>query len=346
MGQAAPIVGVTMGDPAGIGPEVILKAAAEAGAATGVRLLVIGHFGTMVRTCDRLGLPLALRRVDRPAAARFAPGTVDVLEATELDLDRLAIGRVQALAGRAAADCIDAAVALALAGEIDAVCTAPVHKEALRAAGVPHPGHTELLAALTGASEVAMLLVGERLRVAHATTHLALREACERLSAGRIATVIRLAAEVLRALGIDRPRIAVAGLNPHAGENGLFGDEEQAVIAPAVRAARAAGYHAEGPFPPDTIFHRAYAGEFDLVVAMYHDQGHIPIKLVHFSDAVNVTAGLPIVRTSVDHGTAFDIAGRGIADPRNMIAALRLAARLANGRTRAGAPSRPADGAE
>lgn len=328
-GQAAPIVGITMGDPAGIGPEVILKACADPSVRTVARTLIIGDAAALDRTRTQLDLPLAMRAVGAPGEARFQEGALDVLDLANVDLTSLVLGKVQAIAGRAAVACVQKAVELALAGNIGAICTAPLNKEAIRAAGHTYPGHTEILAELTGTRDYAMLLIGERLRVAHVTTHVGLEEACGRIRAPRIETVIRLAHATLRSMGIPRPRVAVAGLNPHAGENGLFGDEEQREIAPAVAAVAAAGFDVTGPLPPDTVFRRAYAGEFDIVVAMYHDQGHIPIKLVHFADAVNVTAGLPIIRTSVDHGTAFDIAGRGVADPQNMVAAIRLAAQLA-----------------
>ncbi|MBO0689745.1 MAG: 4-hydroxythreonine-4-phosphate dehydrogenase PdxA, partial [Candidatus Dormibacteraeota bacterium] len=240
-------------------------------------------------------------------------------------------GRLSAEGGQAAVDAIRRAVELIGAGRYDALVTAPINKEALRLAGFSWPGHTEMLADLVGAPDVRMLLVTDRLRVVHVSTHRSLRSAIEAVQTDRVLRTIELAAEAGRLLGSARPRVAVAGLNPHAGESGLFGDEERREIEPAVERAVAAGIDASGPWPPDTVFWRATQGEFEVVVAMYHDQGHIPIKLSGFDEGVNVTLGLPFPRVSVDHGTAFDIAGRGVARPGSMAEAIRLGARLAAG---------------
>ncbi|MGH7911741.1 MAG: 4-hydroxythreonine-4-phosphate dehydrogenase PdxA, partial [Candidatus Dormibacteraceae bacterium] len=269
------------------------------------------------------GDPAQLRRL----AARFgvpAPG----VEAAG-DPAGVRPGELSAAGGRAAVAAIRRAVELIQAGRYDAIVTAPINKEALRLGGFPWPGHTEMLADLAGARDVRMLLLSGNLRVVHVTTHRSLRSAIEAATTDRVLRTIQLAAGAGELLGSERPRIAVAGLNPHAGEGGLFGDEEIREIRPAVEAAREAGIRASGPWPPDTVFWRATRGDFDVVVAMYHDQGHIPVKLAGFEDGVNVTLGLPFPRTSVDHGTAFDIAGQGVARWDSMLAALRVAAQLA-----------------
>ncbi len=322
------VVGVTMGDGAGIGPEVILGALAEPSVQALGHYLVIGDAVRMEQAARILGSPLRVHRCAAPAEARFEPGTVDVLDLNLLPAD-LPWGHVDPRAGHAAFAYIERAVELAKQGVIDAIATAPLNKEALHAGGHLYPGHTEILADLTGTKQYAMLLVTPVLRVIHVTTHLSMRQACDRIKRERVATVIRLGHKVLKDAGIAHPRIAVAGLNPHAGEHGLFGHEEAQEIEPAVAEARAEGIDATGPWPGDTVFLRARQGAFDLVVAMYHDQGHIPVKLMGLETGVNVTVGLPIIRTSVDHGTAFDIAGTGKADPQSMAEALRLALQLA-----------------
>ena len=284
-----PRVAITVGDPAGIGPEVAARAAAD----------------SRVRdACD----PVLYAP---PDGTIFPPGVLS------------------ADAGRAAYDTIVRAVADAQQHAVDAIATAPVNKEAFRLAGLPWNGHTDLLAHLTGAPDVAMMFYSEALRVVLATVHIALADVPRAITRESLEATIALTARELPRFGVAAPRIAVAGLNPHAGEHGLFGREEATAIAPAIAAARGRGIDVSGPFPADTVFVRARRGEFDVVVACYHDQGLIPVKLVAFGEAVNVTLGLPIVRTSVDHGTAFDIAGKGIADPQSMIAAVLLAARLA-----------------
>jgi len=284
-----PRVAITSGDPSGIGPEIARLAASDP---------------RVVAAC----VPLLYGPPDTP---RFAPGVLS------------------GEAGLVAYDVIVRAVDDAVAGRVDAVATAPVNKEAFRLAGLPWNGHTDLLAHLTGAPHVAMLFYSEALRVVLATVHIALADVPHALTRGSLEATIDLTARELPRFGIARPRIAVAGLNPHAGEHGLFGDEERTTIGPAVNACRSRGVDVSGPFPGDTVFLRARRGEFDVVVACYHDQGLIPVKLVAFGQAVNVTIGLPIVRTSVDHGTAFDIAGKGVADPESMVGAVLLAARLA-----------------
>ena len=289
-----PRVGITVGDPAGIGPEIARKAATHA---------------DVLAVCEPV---------------LYGP-------ATPSELAAFAIGRVSAAAGRAAYDAILAAVADATAGRIDAIATAPINKEAFAQAGVPWRGHTELLAHLTGSTRFAMMFYAEELRVVLATVHIALADVPRALTGELLESIVSLTAEELPRFGHRRARLAVAGLNPHAGEHGVIGGEEDAVMRPALETCRRRGIDVAGPFPADTIFLRAMKGEFDAVIACYHDQGLIPIKLAAFGRAVNVTIGLPIVRTSVDHGTAFDIAGRDIADPSSLIEAIKLAARLATG---------------
>jgi 4-phospho-D-threonate 3-dehydrogenase / 4-phospho-D-erythronate 3-dehydrogenase len=280
-----------------------------------------------------------VRAVGAVSDCRWRPGELECLDLGNVDLATLAKARVSAAAGRAAYEYVAAAVRLALAREIDAIVTAPINKEALAAAGMPHSGHTEILAKLSGTRDFAMLLMGKELRVIHVTTHVALRRVPDLVTRERVVRVIRLAQQTMTSLGIEAPRIAVAGLNPHAGEEGLFGDEEQTSILPAVEDARKEGLQVFGPLPADTLFSRARGGEFDVVVAMYHDQGHVPVKTLGFNydeksgtwtglSGVNVTVGLPFLRVSVDHGTAFDRAWKGIANPESMLEALDVAVRM------------------
>ena len=324
-----PIVGLTMGDPAGIGPEVVVKAMNEASLYDECRPLAIGDANTLRRTAAALGFALSLNVMTDPADGRYVHGTLDVLQATTEDLSGIAPGKVQPAAGKAAAECVIKATDLALAGKIDAIATAPLNKDALNQAGFHYPGHTEMLADLTGTTDFSLTLIAGKLRVIHVTTHVSMRKALDMIDRARVLRIVRLADRFCRYLGIDEPRVAVAGFNCHAGENGLFGSEEIDYIAPAIEEARAQGIKASGPWPGDTIFYRASQGEFDMVVAMYHDQGHIPVKMLGFEAGVNTTAGLPIIRTSVDHGTAFDIAGQGKASHGSMVEAVRLGARLA-----------------
>ena len=325
MSMADRVVAITMGDPAGVGPEIVAKALAERGEEHAV---VVGDATMLERAIRLLELPLDVNAIDHPSEARFDPAAIDLIAATELP-DDLAYGELDERAGDAAYRYVRRAVELALADEVHAIATAPLNKEALHLAGHSYPGHTELLAELCDVQDYAMMLVTEDLRVVHVSTHVSLRAAIERVEPERELTVIRLADRSLRRLGFDTPRVAVAGLNPHAGENGLFGSEDRERIAPAVQAACEEGIDASGPWPPDTVFMQARQGRFDVVVVQYHDQGHIPIKLLGFDTGVNVTVGLPFFRTSVDHGTAFDIAGTGKADAASMRAALELAAELA-----------------
>ena len=328
-----PLLAITMGDPAGIGPEVILKALQEEAVFAQARPLVVGDARILARAAAWVGgRTLAVERVTQPGEGSYQPGTLTVLDLHNADPAEIPPGKISAAAGKAAVEYVFAACDLAMAGEVDAVVTAPLNKEAMHLGGYKYPGHTELLTERTQAKKVSMLLVGPKLRVVHVSTHVALQEAIQRVTRARVREVIEIAQYSCRALGIANPRIAVAGLNPHASEGGLFGNEEASEVVPAIADARADGLDVSDPMPPDTIFLRATKGEFDIVVAMYHDQGHIPMKLLAFDSGVNVSMGLPIIRTSVDHGTAFDIAGTGKARPESMLAAIEVAVQMAHAR--------------
>lgn len=326
---------LTMGDPVGIGPEIIVRAHAAGELSDTV---IVGEPEVLARAMAVCGLQLPIARLDHLSAGPLPPDVLPVWSPPGLApvLAELPWGRVDARAGAAAASCIVAGAREVLAGRARALVTAPIHKEALSAAGLSVPGHTELLQSL--ASEhlgrplpVRMMLANDELRVVLVTIHLSLRHAIEALTTEGILQTIRITDAALQGFGIKAPRIAVAGLNPHAGEGGLFGDEEIRLISPAIEAARALGVDASGPYAPDTVFMRARTGAFDVVVAMTHDHGLIPVKYLGVEQGVNLTLGLPLVRTSPDHGTAFDIAGQGLADPASLIAALRMARRLAPG---------------
>jgi len=324
-----PVVGVTMGDPAGIGAEIVVEGYPEIAGMADV--VVVGDASVVraaVACCDS---SLSVEPIDDVADASFAADAISVL-----DLDRvddLEYGVIRQDYGAASLAYVERAIELANAGTIDAITTAPIHKQATRLAGSEHAGHTGLLAARTDTDVYSMMLVHEDLRVSHVSTHVPLREACDLVTTAAVLDTIRVTDEGLRRLGVEDPTIAVAGLNPHASDGGLLGDEEADEIEPAVERARAEGIDAYGPEPPDTVYPQAAGGAADCVVSMYHDQGHIPIKVLGFADAavsgVNVTLGLPIVRTSVDHGTAFDIAGTCQADPTSLIDAVEIAVRAA-----------------
>jgi len=332
----APLIAVTMGDPAGIGPEIVAKSLADPEFRDESKAIVVGDPAILERAAKLLKLPLRVSEISEPEEAAFEPNAVDVLAVGEVPED-LPFGELDARAGDAAFRYVERATHLASAGRVGAIATAPLNKEAMHLAGHKYPGHTEILAELTGTEDYAMMLVTDELKVIHVSTHVSLREAIERVRFERELAVIRLAYNSLRKLGVESPKVAVAGLNPHAGENGLFGTEDAQYIAPAVEAAKeeAEGIEASGPWPPDTVLMRARRGEFDVVVVQYHDQGHIPVKLMGFDTGVNVTVGLPFFRTSVDHGTAFDIAGTGKADHASMQAALKLARKLSAAEERA-----------
>lgn len=334
-----PVLAITMGDPGGIGPEIIARALTHAEVYDRSRPLVIGERRAMEAAIRITGGPLEVRLVREPATAGEHPGTIDLIDLANIDIERLGRGRVCAEVGRAAYEYLELASQLALQGQVGAIVTAPLNKEALSQAGWVGVGHTELLARFAGVPDasVAMMLASNRLRVVHVSTHVSLRRAIEMVTPERILVAARLAGETARDIVGREPHLAVAGLNPHAGEHGLFGSEEQEHIQPAIEQLRAEGWHVSGPISPDTVFLRAANGDFDAVVAMYHDQGHIPSKFAGFDDTVNVTLGLPIIRTSVDHGTAYDIAGTGKANEANLLAAIDLAAQMAHNRERRGA---------
>lgn len=323
------IIAVTMGDPAGIGPEIIIKALAE-GELSGTPAVVVGC-ATTFRRILALGITPAaeLRIIDDVSQANFAPGVINVIDEPLADPLALVPGKVQKEAGDLAYRCVKRATELAMAGHVHAIATAPLNKEAMHSAGHIYPGHTELLAKLTGSRDYAMVLYTDKLKVIHVTTHIALRKFLDTLNSERVETVIQMADTFLRRVGYENPRIAVAGVNPHAGENGLFGDEEIKIVGPSVEKMKAKGINVAGPCPPDTVFLQTYEGMYDMVVAMYHDQGHIPLKLMGFYDGVNITAGLPFIRTSADHGTAFDIAWTGKAKSESMAISIQLAVQLA-----------------
>jgi len=330
MASCAQPIAITMGDAAGIGPEITCKLLSESGGAE--RLIVIGDAGVLRSTIADLGLDLKIVPIGKPDEACGEPRHIEVIGAGE-SLQNVVMGKVSAACGGAAYAYIRRAIELAVAGEINAIVTAPIHKEALAAAGVPYPGHTEMLADFGAARDTAMMLANDHLRVVLVTIHCALREAIDRITRQSELSAIRLAHQAGLSFGIERPRVAVAGLNPHAGEGGLFGHEEIEIIAPAIAQAKAEGIDVSGPYPGDTVFMQARQGRFDVVVAQYHDQGLIPVKYLGLEEGVNITLGLPFVRTSPDHGTAFDIAGKGIADPASMRTALNQAIRLVAARS-------------
>ncbi len=326
-----PIIAITMGDAAGVGPEIIVKSLAHTELYDVCRPLVIGDAGRL-RLAEQIlktGLTVHSLSTGEINKARYEAGTLDCVD-LNLIPSELEWGRISAIAGEGAYRYIEVAARLAVAGEVAAICTAPLNKEALQMAGHKFPGHTELLAHLTGTDEVSMMLTTPRMRVLHVTTHIGLIDAIRMIEPGLVERTIARGHVALQQIGIDSPRIAVCGINPHAGENGLFGHgEEEEKIIPAVRRCRARGWNVQGPLPADTLFFRAQRGDFDLVIAMYHDQGHGPVKAMGLEAGVNITVGLPVIRTSVDHGTAFDIAGTGKADERSMLEALRQAIELA-----------------
>ncbi|SFG85742.1 4-hydroxythreonine-4-phosphate dehydrogenase [Halopelagius inordinatus] len=333
MTSSKPLVAVTMGDPAGVGAEVAVDAYRDA--TEFARVVVVGDadaIRTAVQVCDA---SLDVRTVDSVGDVDDDPSTLSVLDLD--NVDELVHGELRAEYGEASLEYVERAIELAVAGEVDAIATAPINKQATRMAGSDHAGHTGLLAERTDTENYSMMLIEEDLRVTHVSTHVPLRDACNLVTTENVLDTIRVTDDALRELGLDSPRVAVAGLNPHAGDGGLLGDEDEAEIAPAVERAREEGIDADGPLSPDTVYVRAARGDFDCVVSMYHDQGHIPLKMLGFDGSggvsgVNMTVGLPIVRTSVDHGTAFDIAGEGIASEASMVDAIRVAATAVDNR--------------
>ncbi len=343
-----PLIGITMGDPAGCGPEIAVKALADPGLYERCRPLIVGDPKVMADALRIAGRPeLKINAVASPRDGVYQFGTLDVYALDLVDMDRLVYGKVQAMAGEAAFQCVKTVIGLALAGEIDATVTNPINKEAINLAGHHYSGHTEIYADFTHTKKYTMMLAHQEMRVVHVSTHVSLREACDRVKKDRVLDVIRIARKACMDLGIEAPRVGVAGLNPHAGENGMFGREEIDEIIPAIDAAKAEGIDAIGPLPPDTAFSKELGGWYDIVVCMYHDQGHIPLKVVGFVydkekkmwDAVagvNVTLGLPIIRSSVDHGTAFGHAGTGVANELSLVNAVDYAIRLAQAKSRLG----------
>ena len=336
-----PIIGITMGDPASIGPEISVKALTDPKVLDMCDPLIIGDAAVM-EDAVKVVCPgqVKVRAVKNVGEAVFEPGVINVYDMGLVDMDRLEYGKVSAMCGEAAFRYVEKVIALAMDGEIDATVTNALNKAAINLAGHHFAGHTEIYAHFTGTKNYTMMLAHENLRVVHVSTHVSLREACDRVKKERVLTCIKIADEACRALGIEVPRVAVAGLNPHSGEGGLFGREEIDEIAPAIEQARALGINADGPVPPDTVFSKARGGWYDIVVAMYHDQGHIPLKVTGFVydpvkgrwsnvAGVNVTLGLPIIRASVDHGTAFGHAHQGLANPISLINAIEYAAKFA-----------------
>lgn len=324
-----PLLAITLGDPAGTGPELILQALSQPEVRSLGRLLVVGDAATLDRAQRYTGTRFPLEIVSEPEGARFSPDSITVLDESDPALAGLQPGKVDPRGGQAAYASICRATRLALERRVGAIVTSAINKAALNAAGHHFDGHTGLLAHLCGAPGASMMLVADRLRVSHVSTHVSLRLAIDRVRPERILKVLALTNEAVRRMGVDKPRLAVAGLNPHAGEGGLFGDEEEKYIAPAIAQARAEGLEVQGPFAGDTLFFRTLQGEFDAAIAMYHDQGHVAAKMLGIWRGVNVTLGLPIIRTSVEHGTDFAHAGTGQGDPRSLIEALKLAARMA-----------------
>lgn len=329
-----------MGDPAGIGPEIVVKALNEQSTYRKCRPLVVADAKVMRKALKATGLELQIHPIHHVSEARFECGCIDVYDLEYDGLDQIPYGQVSAQAGDAAFLSIRTAIELAMNKEVDGTVTAPINKEALNLAGHHFDGHTEIYAHFTGTKKYAMLLADEFLRVIHVSTHVSLREACDRVKKDRIIDVTGLIADACRQFGIDTPRIGIAGLNPHSSDNGLFGWEEEKEIIPAVNELKAMGYNVDGPIPPDTLFAKAKCGQYDGCVAMYHDQGHIPFKVVGFNwdpatgqmnsvQGINITLGLPIIRVSVDHGTAFDVAGKGIASPDAMLLSIDYATKMA-----------------
>ena len=338
-----PKLAITMGDPAGIGPEIAVKALLNPEVSSICRPVIIGDACVISDIINRLSLPATVHVIDHISSAKFNPGVIDVYDLGIMNGRDIPFGTIDGICGEASFQAVKTAIELAMAGEVDGTVTGPINKKSINEAGHHFAGHTEIYAHYTNTKKYAMLLVEDHINVIHVSTHVSLRQACDLVKKDRIVQVIELLADGLRRLGKINMKIGVAGLNPHAGDNGLFGTEEAEEIVPAIETARAMGYDVEGPVPPDTMFAKAATGAYGGVVAMYHDQGHIPFKLAGFRwntekqqmdsvKGVNITLGLPIIRTSVDHGTAFEIAGRGIASPDAMVLAIESAVQLHNHR--------------
>ena len=335
-----PLIGISVGDPAGIGPEITAKALSLPEIYEICRPLVVAETEMMKDVAKFSGVNLEIHAVSFPKEGLYQLGMIDVLDMKNIDAKSIRHKVVSADCGRASFEYVRKVIELAMSKEIDATVTGPINKEAINRAGFHYSGHTEIYADLTHTKDYAMMLAHQNFRVIHVSTHVSLREACDRVKKDRVYRVIRLGYDAVKKLGIENPKIAVAGLNPHAGESGMFGREEIEEIEPAIKQAQREGLNVEGPIPPDTVFSKMQGGQYDLVVVMYHDQGHIPTKLIGFQyddktktwgsmSGVNITCGLPIIRVSVDHGTAFGKAGEGRANPESMIQAIKIAAQLA-----------------
>jgi 4-hydroxythreonine-4-phosphate dehydrogenase len=336
-----PVIGITIGDPAGIGAEITVRALSRKGIYQKSKPLVIASKSVVEDAIRMISSNLQLNIIKNVEDANGEYGTIDLLDLNNIALDEFEYGKVNKKAGQASLDYIYKGIELAMAKKIDAVVTGPIHKESIKAAGSPHPGHTEIFATKTDTKDYAMMLADKHFRVIHISTHVSLRKACDLVKKERVLTVIRLADKALKDLGIQEPKIAVAGLNPHAGEGGLFGNEEINEIIPAINQAKKDDINVEGPIPPDTIFSKVLGRQYDIAVVMYHDQGHIPMKVMGFKynkktnkwssmSGVNVTVGLPIIRTSVDHGVAFGKAGEGRANEESMVEAIKMAINFAS----------------
>jgi 4-hydroxythreonine-4-phosphate dehydrogenase len=327
MKNERPVIGITMGDPVGVGPEIIIQSLSKGDLFEHIRPIVIGDMGILERARDLLQSDIKLNPAASPDKGVYHQGTIDVIPLSTLKSNETLWGKPTEQTGRAMTHYILKAIDLAMEGQLAAVVTCPINKLAMNMAGYHYNGHTELFAERTQTRDYAMMLAGERLRVVLVTIHMPFVQVAKSITVEKIVDLILLTERSLKSrFGIDRPRIAVAGLNPHAGEEGMFGTEEKETIAPAIDRVRSMGIDVKGPFPPDTIYYHAVKGAFDVVVSMYHDQGLIPFKLIHFENGVNTTLGLPIIRTSVDHGTAYDIAGTGKANPESLISAMKMAA--------------------
>ena len=329
--EERPVIAITLGDPSGIGPEVVAKAASRQAIHDLCVPLVVGSAEVLRDTMGRLDLTMAIQEVETPSRATASGDGIAVLDPHNLDVAAITLGQVSTKAGRASMEWIELAARLCLSGEAKAMATAPINKEAASAAGYKEIGHMELLQRLTESRNVATMLVSGELRVVHLTTHRSLRAACDAVTRENVLAKLQLTHDHFRRWGFPQPRIGVAGLNPHASDGGLLGNEEAEAIAPAVEEAKLRGMLVTGPVPADTVFNQAIGGRYDVVLCMYHDQGHIPIKVFGFERSISVNLGLPMIRTSVDHGTAFDIAGKGVAQAESMAEAIRVAAALASG---------------
>jgi len=326
-----PVIAITLGDPCGIGPEVVAKALSSREIYNVCVPLVVGSITAMEQGIKIADASLAIRKVGSISSVKSLPGEISVIDTGWIPLDSIQMGKISADAGRASVEWVKYAAQLCLDGEVDAIATAPIHKEAVILAGYKEVGHMEILQAMTQAPQVATMLISGILRVVHLTTHRPLSEAANAVTKENVLAKITLTNDSFKQWGFKSARIGVAALNPHASDGGLLGSEESEAIEPAIREASAQGINVVGPVPADTIFHQAIKGDYDVVLAMYHDQGHIPIKVYGFEQSISVNLGLPLTRTSVDHGTAFDIAGKGIAQATSMIEAIKLAASIASG---------------